>query len=213
MCDEREPLLAYLYDESDPAERHRVETHLATCETCRDELAGLRGVREDLLAWDVPDHGSVWRPFTPPRPSWSWRDVPAWTMAAAAAIVFAIGAGSSVAANAWLSTAAPRTAVVIPAPAPAAATAKATTAAIVTKDDLAVFETRLVKELDAAKTSATVSAGLNSSEYERLLAIALEQHTTLLTSNKEIGRLTQRVSNLETQLAQAQQQQGGQGGR
>jgi anti-sigma factor RsiW len=85
MCDEREPLLAYLYGESDSEERRRVESHLESCEACRDELAGLRSVREDLLAWDVPDHGSVWKPFTPARPVWSWRDVPSWTMAAAAA--------------------------------------------------------------------------------------------------------------------------------
>lgn len=216
MCDEREPLLAYLYDETDPAERQRVEAHLATCETCRDELNGLRHVREDLLAWDVPDHGSVWKPFTSARPSWSWRDVPAWTLAAAAAIVFAIGAGSSVAANAWLTNTAPvrSASVVVPAPlATAVAAPAAAAAAAVTKEELAAFETHLLKELQDAKASATVSAGLTSSEYDRLLAIALEQHTTLLSSNKEIGRLTQRVNNLETQLAQAQQPGGQQGGR
>src|SRR5215472_6223358 len=99
MCDEREPLLAYLYEEAEPTERQRVEAHLASCETCREELAGLRNVRADLLAWDVPDHGSVWRPFAP-RPAWSWRDVPAWMMATAACVMLALGATGGLPAHA-----------------------------------------------------------------------------------------------------------------
>lgn len=209
MCDEREPLLTYLYDESDPAERRRVEAHLATCETCRDELAGLRRVREDLLAWDVPDHGSVWKPFTPARPSWSWRDVPAWTLAAAAAIVFAIGAGSSVAANAWLSGAAPRTAVALPA-APAVTTpasVRIAPAGTVSREDLAVFETRLLKELDDATIGAKVKPGITGADYDQLLAALREDHNALV-------RFTQRVNDLSSQVAAMQQaQQGGQGGR
>ncbi|HEY6358436.1 MAG TPA: zf-HC2 domain-containing protein, partial [Vicinamibacterales bacterium] len=106
MCNEREPLLEYLYGEGHPDDRRRVESHLETCEACRDELAGLRSVREDLLAWEVPDHESVWKPFTPARPVWSWRDVPAWTMAAAAVVVLALGATGSVAANAFRATSA-----------------------------------------------------------------------------------------------------------
>ena len=209
MCDEREPLLTYLYDESDPAERRRVEAHLATCETCRDELAGLRRVREDLLAWDVPDHGSVWKPFTPVRPSWSWRDVPAWTLAAAAAIVFAIGAGSSVAANAWLSSAAPRTAVALPS-APAVTTPaslKTTPAGTVSREDLAVFETRLLKELDDARIGAKAKPGITGADYDQLLAALREDHNALV-------RFTQRVNDLSSQVVAMQQaQQGGQGGR
>lgn len=214
MCDEREPLLTYLYDESDPAERQRVEAHLATCETCRDELAGLRQVREDLLAWDVPDHGSVWKPFTPARPSWSWRDVPAWTLAAAAAIMFAIGAASSVAANAWLSSAAPRTAVVVPGPSsrPDARTA----GAAVTKDDLIALEARVLKRVDTARTDAdaTVRAGLTTSEYDQLLNILVDYNNSLIASRNDVKNLNQRVADLSNQVAlMAQAQQGGQGGR
>jgi hypothetical protein len=214
MCDEREPLLTYLYDESDPVERQRVEAHLASCETCRDELAGLRRVREDLLAWDVPDHGSVWRPFVPVRPSWSWRDVPAWTLAAAAAVVFAIGAGSSVAANAWLGHSAPtRAAIVVPAAATPVAGPAAPSG--VTTAELTAFETQLVKRLDDAKATARANGGLSSAEYSQLLDVIKGEHNELMTSltssRNDVTRLTQRVSLLETQLAQAQQ--GGQGGR
>src|SRR5215468_6876320 len=98
MCDEREPLLAYLYDEADSAERQRVEAHLATCERCREELAGLRSVRSDLLAWDVPEHESVWKPFTPARPAWSWREVPTWSLAAAALVMLTLGAAGGIGA-------------------------------------------------------------------------------------------------------------------
>ena len=92
MCDEREQVLDYLYDECEPAGRRRVEAHLGECESCRDELRGWRSVRTDLLAWDVPEQPSVWTPFAPPRVAPWYRQVPAWAMAAAATLVFAIGA-------------------------------------------------------------------------------------------------------------------------
>jgi anti-sigma factor RsiW len=211
MCDEREPLLAYVYEESDAAERRRVEAHLATCETCRDELSGLRQVREDLLAWDVPDHGSVWRPFTPVRPAWSWRDLPAWTMAAAAAIVFVVGAGGGLAASAWRASApSARVAVVAPnAPSVPVATPVATPAAVLPAD-LAALEARVLREVGDRKTDADhgAHAGMTSAEYARLLSLIVEQHAT-------VTRLTQKVNDLSTavaQLPQAQQQPGGQQG-
>jgi anti-sigma factor RsiW len=91
MCDDREKLIAYLYDEADAGERRQVEAHLAGCATCREELRGLRGVRQDLLAWEVPEHGSVWKPFMAPQVAAWWRQVPAWGFAAAATLVFGVG--------------------------------------------------------------------------------------------------------------------------
>ena len=67
MCDDRERLIGYVYDECDGRERREIEAHLETCHTCRREITGLREVRQDLLAWDVPDTPSVWRPFAPQR--------------------------------------------------------------------------------------------------------------------------------------------------
>jgi len=92
MCEKREHVLDYLYDECDPAERRRVEAHLAECGSCRDELQGWRSVRTDLLAWSVPEQPSVWTPFAPPRVVPWTKQVPVWAMAAAATLVFAIGA-------------------------------------------------------------------------------------------------------------------------
>ena len=88
MCDDRELLIAYLYDEVDASGRRQMDAHLATCADCREELRSLRDVRQDLLAWDVPEHQSVWKPFVTPAPVVWWRQVPAWGFAAAAAVMF-----------------------------------------------------------------------------------------------------------------------------
>lgn len=100
MCDERERLIGYVYGEVDDGERQRVSAHLASCEVCREEIGGLRQVREDLLAWDVPEYESVWKPFAPARPVPWWREVPAWAMAAAASLTFLVGATGGVVTHA-----------------------------------------------------------------------------------------------------------------
>ena len=50
MCNEREKLIGYLYDEGDSSERDAVRQHLETCAECRSEIGSLRSVREDLVA-------------------------------------------------------------------------------------------------------------------------------------------------------------------
>ena len=92
MCEQREQLIGYLYEEGDAAERAAVRAHLDECADCRAEIAGFRSVQDDLRAWEVPDHESVWRPFTPvAAPAW-WQQVPSWALAAAAGLVIASGA-------------------------------------------------------------------------------------------------------------------------
>jgi hypothetical protein len=107
MCDEREQLIGYLYNECSAEERRQVEEHLEQCAVCREEIAGLRHVREDLLAWEVPDHGSVWQPFAPIQATPWWRQVPAWAMAAAASAMFIVGAAGSVVTHALVTYATP----------------------------------------------------------------------------------------------------------
>jgi hypothetical protein len=100
MCDERERLIGYVYDDCDPAERRAIEEHLEDCGTCRAEISGLRSVRQDLLAWNVPEHEAVWRPL-PAAPVVPWyRHVPAWAMAAAAGVMFLVGAAGGVVTHA-----------------------------------------------------------------------------------------------------------------
>ena len=99
MCDEREQLLDYLYDVCEADERRRVEAHLETCDSCRDEISSLRAVRLDLLAWNVPDHGSVWQPFAPARLRPWYREVPLWALATAASLMFLFGFGGGMLAR------------------------------------------------------------------------------------------------------------------
>jgi hypothetical protein len=210
MCDEREPLLAYLYAESDPEERQRVEAHLASCEGCREELAGLRSVREDLLAWDVPDHESVWKPFTPARPVWSWRDVPTWMMAAAAVVVLALGATGSVAANALIAKSAASARpgpVLMTAGLPSApglvGPTKPPTATAVTRADLAALEARLLDAVNQRTQPMPVQTSLTSSDYDKLLQCIVELNKGLAASNHRVTELSATVAQM------AQNQQGG----
>jgi anti-sigma factor RsiW len=120
MCDERERLLDYLYDACDADERHAVERHLQVCSDCRVEVSELRAVRLDLLAWEVPEHGSVWRPFAPARLKPWYREVPVWALAAAASLTFLLGLGgglvsqSLVPATRTVAASAPPAAVLTP---------------------------------------------------------------------------------------------------
>ena len=100
MCEQREQLLDYLYDEATPAGRRQVERHLDACDECRDELRAFRNVREDMLAWGVPNPPSVWSAFTP-APVVPWhKQVPAWALAAAASLMLVVGsAGGFIAHN------------------------------------------------------------------------------------------------------------------
>lgn len=92
---DKEALVAYLYDECGPTERADVETHLATCQRCADEVLSFRAVRSSLDAWTVPEPTLGLRVVSdsdassPPR----WRQVlrPAWALAAAAGVVLGVG--------------------------------------------------------------------------------------------------------------------------
>lgn len=91
MCEQREELLDYLYEEAAPETRREMESHLAACSECRDEVRAFRNVREDLLAWAVPSQPSVWTPFAP-APVVPWhKQVPAWVLATAASLMLVVG--------------------------------------------------------------------------------------------------------------------------
>ena len=107
MCEEKELLVSYLYDDLGDADRARFDTHLRGCADCRAELNALRGVRADLISWSPPhpEFGVrvVAEPRTPTvvpltprsdRPA-SWRAwwTPAAGLAAAATLVLAAAAG------------------------------------------------------------------------------------------------------------------------
>ncbi len=60
-CQSKDVLVACLYDEATPDERNAFEAHLAECEECRTEVAGLAHVRQSLPAWDAPQLPSPFR--------------------------------------------------------------------------------------------------------------------------------------------------------
>jgi hypothetical protein len=93
-CEEKDALVAYLYEDGDAGERARFEAHLARCAACRAELETLRALRTGLAAWTPPERDlgftivSRHEPVGGPR---RWM-MPAWGWAAAAALVLAASA-------------------------------------------------------------------------------------------------------------------------
>jgi hypothetical protein len=97
--DREEALIACLYDDgTDVPERALFEAHLFTCATCRDELAGLRGVRSQLARWAPPEPAldTIHHPQSSIRNPQSampwWRQVPAWAQVAAALLFLGVSA-------------------------------------------------------------------------------------------------------------------------
>lgn len=179
MCNERDRLIAYIYNECDAGERDLVQRHLDTCDECRVEVAGLRSVREDLLSWDVPVHESVWRPFAPPTPiaAW-WKQVPAWAMAAAAGIVVMSGAAGGAALHAFMPEPAVARQVDATSPAPTATTTQTLTSA-----DLSAAEQRWLAQLrnEMGAVDARVrQASLQTSEPISQDHAALSQEVVVL---------------------------------
>jgi len=54
-CNMHEALMSYLYDESTPDEKLRVETHLTDCGACKQELHAFERVRGMLQQWQFDD--------------------------------------------------------------------------------------------------------------------------------------------------------------
>src|SRR5918994_6284029 len=94
MCDSKELLVSYLYDELDPSAKRTFEAHVSSCAECRNELASLRATRGQIAMWTPPEPDFGFRVVrgaaAPPRAR--FRITPAWGLAAAAMLVGAIGA-------------------------------------------------------------------------------------------------------------------------
>jgi len=93
-----EALVAYLYDDITPTERAEFEAHLAVCERCRAELAGLRSVRRQLDRWAPPEPATLAPAMrsssVASRGVWTrLGEIPAWAQVAAALLFLGISAG------------------------------------------------------------------------------------------------------------------------
>lgn len=193
MCDKRERLMDYLYDEAAPADRREVETHLESCGDCRNEMRAFRRVREDLLAWEVPAYESVWTPFAPaPVAPW-YRQVPTWAMTAAAGLMLLLGTAGGFAAQALVPDAAPEAVTV-------AAATPVEPAALVGLDESAV---RLLIQREILQSGvmrvANNTPGLSPAQRQQLLneteSLVYEQH------KQTLGKVSQFVSSIQTERA------------
>jgi Putative zinc-finger len=93
-CEDKDAIVAYLYDEVDAVERARIEAHLTGCSACRGEVNALRAVRVELPAWVPPERDLGFTIVDRARaaaPARRWI-VPAWGLAAAATLVLATAA-------------------------------------------------------------------------------------------------------------------------
>jgi anti-sigma factor RsiW len=224
MCDERERLIGFVYDECDPAERQEIARHLEECGTCRTEISGLRGVRQDLLAWEVEGGPAVWRPFVAPVVQPWYKQVPAWAMATAATLMFLLGAAGGFVTQTLMRGA--------PAPTDLAATvtpAPARNAGVELSPDEQRIVDRLRAEL-AAQMSAPrpaptvpVSASVNPDQLMQQVNSVVEKSEQkmfqlLLDTNNSWATTTQEVRDAQRKL-QAMQEvvltlgSGGGGGR
>jgi hypothetical protein len=89
-CDNiRDDRLDVLYGEADTAARRRVEEHLAHCEACREEMAGLKRLRHDLKAWTLPESSGP--RFVAPLRSRPWLPMAAGFLLALAAGLLLLG--------------------------------------------------------------------------------------------------------------------------
>ncbi|MGE0462418.1 MAG: anti-sigma factor [Vicinamibacterales bacterium] len=222
-CDDKDQLVAFLYDELGEDARRRVAEHLRICAACADEVAGLTHVREELAAWAppaadlgftiVPTARTADRPPQVRRPArwWAPSSAPAWARAAAAVLVLAAGlsianlqvrygAEGFVITTGWMAPATPppTTAAVAATP---ASTAAAPAASADWRPALAALEASLREEIQAARSGA-VAAGTPAARGNGLtperIAELIEQSER--RQRQELAlRLTQFGRDLEVQ--------------
>jgi hypothetical protein len=189
-------------------------------------------VRQDLLAWDVPQHGSVWQPFAPARLRPWWREVPAWAMAAAASLMFVIGAAGGVVTRAFLDRPA---LAATHAAAPAIPPAQIMPASITPADletvrhEIADLRSEMDQRVRLVSTHASTTAGVSDRDFQQvramlnsgnqrdsqLLDVVFSLNRDLVTvksdQNARINALDQRLRQISETLAAMQA--GGSGGK
>jgi hypothetical protein len=166
MCDSKELLVGYLYDDLERDERRRFDSHLLTCAECRDELAALKATRGQLATWAPPEPDLGLRMVrgaaAPPR---RYGVGSTWGLAAAAALVLAAsaaianveiryGADGVTVRTGWASRAGELAAVV---PANVQTVATADDAATTVRADFDAIDRRL-QELETAVKRAPVQS-------------------------------------------------------
>lgn len=181
--DRDEALIAYVYDDIDPAERAGFDAHRAACARCRDEVRALTGVRRQLAQWE-PDlivagrqlsaEGPQSSAVSPLRQSW-WREIPAWAQVAAALLFLGVSAGVAnldvrydrnglSVRTGWSARA--QQAAIVPAASPAQ-TVSAQAVPAPWRADLTALEQQLRTELRTTQASATTVAAADRQTSSR----------------------------------------------
>lgn len=153
-CGNQTALVGYVYDECDAVECAAITAHLIICSRCAADVASLHATRTALTAWTPPEAQLGFRivsdrestlpvastSATVLRPSRWWRQpMPAWAQAAAAVLIFTVGAGlGALRGTTMQAPAAAESAAGVNTP-PASQTA-------VSRDDLTALEQRLRSE-------------------------------------------------------------------
>ena len=102
-------IVAYLYDQCEPADRRAFESHVGICVVCQTELAELETVRAHLGRWSPPEPRVLSfitppvmappvaaEPSAPPRGFWGEvAAMPGWAQAAAAVLILGVAAGAA----------------------------------------------------------------------------------------------------------------------
>jgi hypothetical protein len=188
-CEDRDALVAYLYDECDQADRAEIAAHVSHCPACAEEIASLRATRTQLAAWTPPaaslgfqitraderqdpltftpreGNGGAVSHGTPERRASWWREpLPAWAQAAAAALIFAAGltAGTLSNSSGRDSVATAPAASSVPTAAPAQVAARVTPPAAATPAASAADLARLERRLQAIESAQTVNASVRT---------------------------------------------------
>ena len=211
-CQDKERLIAYVYDEQTVDERDLVEAHLAECRACAEEIAELRGVRHQLTTWQTPDADLGFRivkePAAPAARRRSW--VPAWAaLPAAAVVVLAVSAavanvevryddnGMTVRTG-W--SRAPQAVAPAPSSQPAAAPARRRSDEQQWRAELAATEQRLRAQFvrpSASVPAATAAASSRDELLRQMRALVAESEAR---QQRELAiRFTQLVQDVESQ--------------
>jgi hypothetical protein len=205
-------LIAYLYDDIEPAARAEFQAHLAICEPCLSELEALGGVRKTLARWNPPepksfaDHANQQSTINHQQSGW-WREIPAWAQVAAALLFLGVAAGLAnldvrYDANGlsihtgWMkpaatTAAAPSEGIGIQSQAPAASASTA---------DLAALERRLREEFHPVTAAPAANVRPPASDAEILRKVRALIDETERRQQRELAlRLAQAVTDFNAQ--------------
>jgi len=223
MCEEKDLLVSYLYDDLGDADRARFERHLRGCTDCRDELTALRGVRADLTSWAPPASELGFRIVRDPKvvelkprgTTWRAWYTPAAGLAAAAVLVLA--AASAVAhveihrgpdgitvRTGW-NTAQAAPAVATNLPAPVAPSLRETSVSSRGEADadanakLAALEARL-RALESSRDSNVRAASLLSARSTDAELLRRVQDMMTVSEAKQTGELALRINQINKEF-------------